>query len=119
MPAPEDRNIPITEAPKPESEAHSSDIPDCRPDSSVGPPAIADSQREESPMEIMQRFIEQDRSLSKEVDPLQNLKPAAEDTEKPSTELIEKDRLNEILEHARREDIPYKLLGYLWEILGQ
>ena len=63
MPAPEDRNIPITEAPKPESEAHSSDIPDCRPDSSVGPPAIADSQREESPMEIMQRFIEQDREL--------------------------------------------------------
>lgn len=67
-------------------------------------------------MEIMQRFIEQDRELSKEVDPLQNLKPAAEDTEKPSTELIEKDRLNEILEHARREDIPYKLLGYLWEL---
>ena len=38
------------------------------------------SQQDESPMEIMERFIEQDRELGKDLELLEHLKPAAEDT---------------------------------------
>jgi hypothetical protein len=116
MPSPEYRNMPTEEVPELEKEAHTSDVPEYRSVSTVGPPPISVSQHEESLMEIMERFIEQDQELAQDVEQYQHLKPAVAETEIPSTELINKERLNEILEHARREDIPYKLLGYLWEL---
>jgi hypothetical protein len=110
------RNMPTAEVPKPENEANSSDIPQCDPASSMYCPQNAESQHEESPMEIMERFIEQDQELVQEAEVFEHLKPVAEEREPPSTELIDKDRLNEILEQARRERIPDKLIKYLCEL---
>jgi hypothetical protein len=114
--APEYRNMPTARSPQPEQEAQSTDISECCGASSVDFPATAEAQHDESPMQIMERFIKQDQKLGQDVELLEHLKPFAQQTEPHSTELIEKGRLNEILEHARREDIPYKLLGYLWEL---
>jgi hypothetical protein len=116
MPAPEHPNMPRLEASKPREEAHSNDVPQCCHVPPADYRSTALQQQQESPMEIMERFIEQDQELGQEAELFEHLKPVAEEREPPSTELIDKERLNEILEHARREDIPYKLLGYLWEL---
>jgi hypothetical protein len=116
MPAPESLNMPIVEASKPEQEANSRDIAETSPSPSMERPTIPASQQDQPFTEIMERFIEQDQELGKDLELLEHLKPAVEDTEQPSTKLVEKDRLNEILQLARSEGIPDKLFGYLCEL---
>jgi hypothetical protein len=116
MPAPEHPNMPIAGPANPEKETHSNDVPECCHVFSADDRSTALRQQEESPMEIMERFIEQDQELGQEAELFKHLKPVAEEREPPSTELIDKGRLNEILEHARCEGIPDKLFGYLCEL---
>ncbi|MFH1114170.1 MAG: hypothetical protein V1792_09640 [Pseudomonadota bacterium] len=116
MPAPEDPRIPIAENTEPEAVAPSRDIPESRSVSSVEYPATAEEQHEESLTEIMERFIKQDQEMGQDVELFEHLKPVAEDSEQSCTQLIDRERLNQILEHARRKNIPYNLLGYLWEL---
>lgn len=115
MPAPEYRNMPTELVPEPEEEDRAEEIPEDCHASSFDRPAMLEAQYEESPLEILERFAKQDLETGHDIGLLQHLKHAEDDTNHPK-ELIEKERLNEILEHARREDIPDKLLGYLWEL---
>jgi hypothetical protein len=78
----------------------------------ASPEDLAQNEPEESILEIVERFVEQDKKLGDGIERLHHSEPYS----KPDTELIDRDRLNEILEHARQEDIPNKLLGYLWEL---
>ncbi len=116
MPAPEDGNRRIAEGSELESGLHSRDTPERCQTANIDHPAIVDLHHEESTREILERIIEQDRELGEEVDLIQHLESASEDTDQPAAELIDKKRLNEILEHARRENIPDKLFGYLCEL---
>lgn len=115
MPEPEYRNMPTGQVPEPEEEDRAEEIPEDCHASSVDRPAMLQAQYEDSPLEILERFAKQDLEIGHDIRLLQHLKSAEGGTNRPK-ELIEKERLNEILEHARREDIPYKLLGYLWEL---
>jgi hypothetical protein len=103
MPAPEYGNN-GAEGPEPENDPNKS--------LSGSPVDLPQNEPDESVREIVDRFVKQDRKLGHGIERLHHSEPYS----KPATELIEKERLNEILEHARREDIPYKLLGYLWEL---
>ena len=116
MPAPEYADMKITGLPKPEEEAHSNDVPEYRSVSSADYRSTALRQQEESPMEIMERFIGQDRELEGEPELFEHLKPAVEYTEQPTTNLIEKQELVRILEDARNKGIPHSLLESLWDL---
>jgi hypothetical protein len=117
MPAPEYRNMPTEEAPEPEEEAHRDIHEDCHA-SSVDRPTMLESQREESPLEILERFGKQDQELGHDVELLQHLKPFVGGSESHSTELIDRGRLVRIVEDARQKDVPRDLRGYLWELSG-
>jgi hypothetical protein len=115
MPAPEYRNMPTEEVPELEKESHTRDIPGDRHASSVDRPAMLEAQHEESPLEILERFTKQDFEIGHDVRLPQHLKSAESDTNHPK-ELIEKEKLEEILDDARGKRIPHSLLESLWDL---
>jgi hypothetical protein len=93
-----------------------SESPVSPPDSPVNLSEIAQNQPEESPMEIMERFIEQDQELGHEAELFKHLKPPEDHSRQTSAELIEKQELVRILEDARDKGIPHSLLESLWDL---
>jgi hypothetical protein len=113
----EDRNVPIAEAHETE-DASSSDVSERTGFSSADSDLVVASQETQSCTVIVEPFIEQPQQPGQDADLPQHMKPAEDAARQPSAELIDKDRLNEILEHARREDIPFALLNRLLDLWG-